>query len=93
MGQKGSIQTRVKPGLGRLINFLLLAGPILNIHGHLSSLPSFLQALLVALVGAYIVKRLITFTRWSDELQHVGKFVKAVALLLIVVFIENFCTW
>lgn len=83
----------MKPGLGRLVKALLIFGPLLNIHHLLAALPSLIQLLLIISCTIYLIKLMLTFPRWSDELKHVGKFVRAVALLLVVVIIENFCTW
>ena len=93
MGAPVPSESRLGRPLGRFLNFLLLGGPLLNIHGILSALPSFLQLCLGLALGGYLVKKLVTFHRWNDELQHVGKFVKSVIALLVVVIVENFCTW
>lgn len=85
--------TRLRPELGHAINVLLIAGPLLNIHGILSLLPSLIQLIIIVALGLYIVKKLLTFRRWNDELKHVLTFVKSVLVLLLVVIIENFCTW
>lgn len=88
-----SFQHRLGAGLGKIIVALLLGGPLFNVHGLLQSVPEIIQILFIFAIGAYIVRSLLCFKRWNDELQHVGKFVKATLLLLAVVIVENFCTW
>lgn len=40
-----------------------------------------------------LLRRLLAFRRFADELHHVPRFLRALALLLGVVFVENFATW
>jgi hypothetical protein len=87
------IEGRLGQGLEKLIFALLIGGPLLRIHDALHALPSPIQAALLLAIGAYLVHKLLTFPRWNDEMQHVGKFVRALAALLTVLLIENFCTW
>ena len=47
MGLNAPIKLRLKPGLGKLVNGLLIAGPLFNIHGWLGAMPSALQAVLL----------------------------------------------
>lgn len=41
----------------------------------------------------FLLYKLLTFPRWRDELAHAPRFAGAVAFLLGVVVVENFCTW
>jgi hypothetical protein len=41
----------------------------------------------------FLLYKLLTFPRWRDELAHAPRFAGAVAFLLGVVVLENFCTW
>lgn len=88
-----TVQGRLGSGLGKLVVFLLICGPLLNVHGILRALPTPFQLILFASAGVYIIKRLLDFKRWNDELAHVRKFIAAFFLLLSVVIVENFCTW
>ena len=85
--------TRFSPILGRLIQGLLIGGPVLHVHQILGYLPSIIQLLLILLLSILLLRLLLSFRRWSDELQHVGKFVRATVALIAVVLLENFCTW
>ena len=93
MAVTSSIESRLGPNLGNVIIFLLFGGPLLNLHSLLAALPSAVQILLTLAVLTYLVKKLLAFPRWNDELQHVTKFIKAVAVLIFVILVENFCTW
>ena len=88
-----TVQGRLGSGLGKLVVCLLICGPLLNVHGILGALPTPFQLMLFASAGVYIIKRLLEFKRWNDELAHVRKFIAAFFLLLSVVIVENFCTW
>jgi uncharacterized membrane protein YphA (DoxX/SURF4 family) len=71
----------------------LLLGPILDVHGLAQRLPSAIQLLFILTAAVYLIRKLLTFKRWNDELQHVRKFGLAVGGLLLVVVAENFATW
>lgn len=88
-----AIEGRLGRGFGRVVTALLIGGPLFNVHAALGALPSPVQAALLLALGAYLVHKMLTFTRWNDEMQHVGKFIRALAALLAVVAVENFCTW
>ena len=84
---------RLGTGLARVVLVLLLAGPLLNVHNVLRSLPRAAQLLGGAVIAVYLVFKMIRFPRWNDELQHFGKFLRAVITLLAVIVVENFLTW
>lgn len=84
---------RLDPLLGKVIHFLLLGGPLLNIHRILESLPLVIQVFLIVLLGTLILRILLRFPRWNDEMLYLKQFVGAVAFLIGVVLLENFCTW
>lgn len=56
-------------------------------------LPTLVQILVIIYISIILVRKLLAFRRWNDELRYVGTFVKAVATLIAVVVLENFCTW
>lgn len=93
MAAGSAIEGRLGRGLEKFIAFFLIGGPLLRIHDALHALPSAIQAAMVLALGAYLVHKMLTFPRWNDEMQHVGKFVRSVIALLAVVLVENFCTW
>ncbi len=86
-------QSRFSPHLGKVVNALLIGGPILNVHTLLHALPSFIQLSLIVLLGIGLLRILIRFKRWNDEMLHLSKFVRATLTLVAVVLLENFCTW
>lgn len=86
-------RSRFDPLVGKVIHLLLLGGPLLNIHGILESLPSFIQLSLVTFLGLSLLRILVRFARWNDELAYLKQFVRAVVFLIGVVLLENFCTW
>lgn len=86
-------QSRFSPHLGKVVYALLIGGPVLNVHSLLHALPSFIQLALIALLGIGLLRILIRFKRWNDEMIHLNKFVRATLTLVAVVLLENFCTW
>lgn len=84
---------RFSPILGRVIQGLLIGGPVLHVHQILEYLPSIIQLCLILLLSTFLLRLLLSFRRWNDELQHVGKFIRATVSLIAVVLLENFCTW
>jgi hypothetical protein len=86
-------KSRFHPLVGKVIHLLLLGGPLLNIHGILESLPSVMQLVLIAFLGISLLRILVRFARWNDEMVYLRQFVRAVVFLLAVVLLENFCTW
>jgi len=86
-------QSRFSPNLGKVVYALLIGGPVLNVHSLLDALPSFIQLALIALLGIGLLRILIRFKRWNDEMIHLNKFVRATLTLVAVVLLENFCTW
>ena len=88
-----TVQARLGSGLGKVAVFLLICGPLLNVHETLGAIPTALQLTILTSAALYIIKKLLEFKRWNDELAHVKKFITAFFLLLSVVIVENFCTW
>ena len=86
-------ENRLGKHLSWAVVSILIAGPLLNLHALLAALPTFLQLSLLVAGTVYLVHKLLTFPRWNDELQYVGPFVRAVVVLLIIIVVENFCTW
>lgn len=85
--------SRFNPLVGKVIHLLLLGGPLLNIHAILEALPSFIQLSLIVFLGVSLLRILVRFARWNDEMVYLRQFVRAVVFLIGVVLLENFCTW
>jgi hypothetical protein len=86
-------QSRMGKQLSAYLVIILLVAPLLDLHSFLRAIPALLQAGIVLAIGIYLVKKLLTFPRWNDELQYVAQFVKAVIYLLLIIVVENFLTW
>ena len=86
-------KSRFSPLLGKVIHLLLLGGPLFNIHGILNSMPSIIQICLITFLGVFLLRVLVRFARWNDEMVYLRQFVRAVTFLILVVLLENFCTW
>lgn len=80
-------------GLAKVAWVALLIAPILDMHAGLHALPRLLQGGLAVSCGAFFIAKMIRFPRWNDELANIKKFLRAIAALLAVVVVENFCTW
>jgi hypothetical protein len=86
-------RARLRPGLGRLIAALLVAAPLADLHGRLHAAPRAAVVAAALPLVALLLARLLAFKRWRDELAHLPRFLRALALLAAVLYAENFATW
>lgn len=87
------IQKRLKSRLQWVIAGLLVLGPILDLQKIAKDLPIVVQTAFLVTLSVLLLRKMMQFRRWNDELAHIKKFVKALCFLLLVVVAENFATW